>query len=343
MKQAASVGFKAMRVIASVGLCASVGMASAQTAASAFAEIDRHALQATPDVEKSPDLLAAYLTQGLHNDREKARAIFRWITDRIEYDAASYFSGQIKPMDPREILQKRKAVCDGYSQLFSTLATLAHLQVRNITGYAKGAPSGRAENAQVPNHVWNAIRIDDQWYEIDSTWGAGFVDRVGFHHITDDFYFLVKPEQLLVTHYAVNDELGVELAAHLASADFKRLPKPPARLMQAGFDGKLVLEHARQSGFSRYVETYDTPFGSFAALDAPVEFTIAPKYQRMLIRSSQFEQIAAVQGNDFNYFSALPDGTFELSFQPQTGPLYVMGRYPGATEFKALLGYDVGE
>jgi hypothetical protein len=329
--------------IALASACLWVGMATAQTTAPVTTDVDAHALQATPEVERTPETLAAYLTDGLRTDREKARAIFRWITDRIEYDVASYFSGELRPMDAAQILAKRKAVCDGYSMLFSQLAKLAKLQVKNITGYAKGAPSGRSENAQIPNHVWNAVLIDGRWYALDATWGAGYVDSAGFHHITDDFYFLAPPERLLVSHYAVNDELGVEQAAHLNSSEFIRLPKPPARLMHAGFDGKMALEHARQSGFRSYVQTFDLPYGSFEVIDAPVEYHLAPVPQRLLIHSGTFEQVAVVQGSSFSYFALPGDGNFELSFQPEPGPLYVMGRKPGATEFQALLGYLVGQ
>ena len=334
---------RAKWVLAGTWAVTCMGLASAQSTLAIPSEVDAHALQATPDMEKTPEALAAYLTSGLSSDRQKARAIFRWITDRIEYDVASYFSGELKPMDAAEILAKRKAVCDGYSMLFSQLARLAHLQVKNITGYAKGAPSGRVENAQTPNHVWNAVLIDDQWYAIDATWGAGYVDSTGFHHVLDDFYFLVPPERLLVSHYAVNDELGVERAAHLDSAEFRRLPKPPARLMQAGFDGKIALERARQSGFVRFVETFDLPYGSFEVLDAPVAYHLSHTNQRLLIRSHTFEQVAAVQGSNFSYFTPPQDGNFELSFQPDPGPLYIMARKPDSTEFRALLGYLVGE
>lgn len=342
MKSTISI-FEGARWVLTACVCACSSLAIAQSALPIPTEVDAHALQATPDVEKSPEALAAYLTSGLSSDRQKARAIFRWITDRIEYDVASYFSGELKPMDAAEILAKRKAVCDGYSMLFSQLARLANLQVKNITGYAKGAPSGRVENAQIPNHVWNAVLVDGRWYALDATWGAGYVDTAGFHHVQDDFYFLVPPERLLVSHYAVNDELGVERAANLDSAEFRRLPKPPARLMQAGFDGKTALEHARKNGFKRFVETFDLPYGSFEVLDAPVEYHLPRTSQRLLIHSDTFDQLAAVQGSNFSYFTPPHDGNFELTFQPESGPLYIMARRPDSPEFRALLGYLVGE
>jgi hypothetical protein len=46
----------------------------------AFAAIDAHALNAPANVEKSVETLAKYLTAPAKNNKEKARAIFRWIT-----------------------------------------------------------------------------------------------------------------------------------------------------------------------------------------------------------------------------------------------------------------------
>src|SRR5262249_29933569 len=47
------------------------------------ADIDKHALAATADDEASLDQLAQYLARPCKSDRDKARAIYRWITDRI--------------------------------------------------------------------------------------------------------------------------------------------------------------------------------------------------------------------------------------------------------------------
>jgi len=85
------------------------------------------------------------------------------------------------------------------------------------------------------------------------------------------------------------------------------------------------------------------PYGTFEVLDAPVEYYLPRANQRLLIHSNTFQQLAAVQGSNFNYFTPPQDGNFELVFQPEPGPLYIMARKPDSTEFRALLGYLVGE
>lgn len=305
-----------------------------------LAEIDQHALQAKAEIEQNPEALVAYLTQNTLTDKEKVRAIFRWIADRFEYDVDSYFSGQLKAHDIQELLASRKGVCDGFSSVFATLSQHAKLPVKTITGHAKGAPSGRLEDPSKANHAWNAVQIEGKWYVVDATWAAGQVNGKSYQRNLDEFYFLAPPEKLLLSHFAFNDELGVQTAVNLSHEEFIKLPSMPPHLMHAGFDGMDVLTSARQGSFKRFVETFDQPFGSFQVLDAPVQYRLRTAPQTLRISSSIFEQLAAVQGADFTYFS-VRDNVFELTWQPAAGPLFIMGRKPDRTGFNGLLGYEV--
>ncbi|MCS7045368.1 MAG: transglutaminase-like domain-containing protein, partial [Gemmataceae bacterium] len=55
-----------------------------------YKAIDQHALKAPPEAEASLDSLAEYLAKPCKTDRDKARAIYRWITDRIAYDVERF-------------------------------------------------------------------------------------------------------------------------------------------------------------------------------------------------------------------------------------------------------------
>ncbi|HUU28028.1 MAG TPA: hypothetical protein VM123_09465 [archaeon] len=61
-------------------------------AAEDYREIDEHALKAPKEVESSVESLVAYLIKPARNDREKLRAIFRWITANILYDTEGYWA-----------------------------------------------------------------------------------------------------------------------------------------------------------------------------------------------------------------------------------------------------------
>lgn len=170
-----------------------------------YTRVDRHALRATRAAERSLDALAAYLAAGAQDEAETARAIFRWITDRIAYDAEAFFSGRYRNLagDPATVLARRRAVCDGYAELFLALARRAGLEAVKVSGHAKGfgyrngrAPAGPA------NHAWNAVRLRGRWHLLDATWGAGSLDaearryRRGF----EPHYFLTPPERFIYRH-----------------------------------------------------------------------------------------------------------------------------------------------
>lgn len=60
--------------------------------------------------------------------------------------------------------QKNMAVCEGYSMAYEYLCQLSGLEVTVIHGDA-----GSSMDDLGP-HAWNAVKLDEDWYEVDSTW-----------------------------------------------------------------------------------------------------------------------------------------------------------------------------
>jgi len=168
-----------------------------------YEEIDRHALNAPASAESSVDSLAAYLIEPAGNDREKARAIFRWITENIDYNVEVFFKGGTGPTNSEDVLKSRKSVCYGYSDIFLSLAREAGLETIRISGYGKGYGYAPGKNfSGLPNHAWNAVKINGSWYLMDSTWGAGYVS-VDKKYVRkfDDHFFMTPPSQFIYDHF----------------------------------------------------------------------------------------------------------------------------------------------
>ncbi len=182
-------------------------LAAAAPSAGRFAKMDRHALATPKSAETSLRSLAKYLIRPAKTDLEKARAIYRWITANVAYDADAYYSGSYRNQSRRveDVLRSRSAVCDGYSGVFERLGGLAGLEVAKISGFAKGAGYrlGQSFAGEQPNHAWNAVKIGGRWRLLDSTWGAGHVssDKKAFVREFRDEYFLTPPEQFISAHY----------------------------------------------------------------------------------------------------------------------------------------------
>lgn len=161
-----------------------------------YAAIDAHVLNTPPQVTYSVQELAAYLVEPAQNDYEKARAIYRWVTANVAYDAKSYFAGHCRNDSAQKVLRERKAVCSGYANLFEELGKSVGLNVRKVEGMA-------TTNGFSGGHAWNQIHIDGNTYWTDSTWGAGYLDEQAQRFIPsfNEDYFLVSPQKLASTHH----------------------------------------------------------------------------------------------------------------------------------------------
>lgn len=168
-----------------------------------YEEIDRHALNTPSSAESTIGSLAAYLIEPAKNDREKARAIFRWIAENIDYNVDVFFGGSSGSIRSEDVLKSRRSICYGYSDLFLSLANEAGLEAVRITGYGKGYGYVPGKPFSGPsNHAWNAVRINGSWYLIDCSWGAGYVSGEGkYVRKFDDHYFMTPPYQFIFSHF----------------------------------------------------------------------------------------------------------------------------------------------
>lgn len=163
------------------------------------------------------DTLARKLAALGNTEKEKVRAIFRWITQNIDYNVRPI--GRSKktqvlfyeePEDSsaplpslnervaRKVLYKGVAFCEGYSRLFKTLCDHAGIQCEIIYGYARTNTNRRFG----VNHAWNAVYIDSAWHLLDVTWASGVVG-FGNEYVRqfNDFYFLTPPDEFIRDHY----------------------------------------------------------------------------------------------------------------------------------------------
>lgn len=133
----------------------------------------------------------------------KFRIAFRWITEHIAYDYASYKSGNIKSVIPNETIKTKKAICQGYADLLKAIADGLGIKCEIVIGYSKGGGYKEGDQFTDTNHAWNAARFDGKWYLFDATWAAGFVDMNGNGHYYkrfERFYFAPLPEEFIFGH-----------------------------------------------------------------------------------------------------------------------------------------------
>jgi CII-binding regulator of phage lambda lysogenization HflD len=171
-----------------------------------YFEVDFYALNAPKEATQTLSSLSHYLKgTGKFGDREKARSIYSWITHNIRYNHATIELNQLGTREntlmqrAENVLEKRSAVCEGYANLYLSLANLMGLKAEIVTGKV------RKEDGQIAEigHAWVAIQLNREWYLSDPTWGAGSYDQDDGAPTSsqDDQYFLVDPGTMIRDHY----------------------------------------------------------------------------------------------------------------------------------------------
>lgn len=162
--------------------------------------------------------LASQLSALGKTEKEKVRAIFRWITENIDYNVIIYNRNKRSPglfyeepddsmplpsLNERvaaKVLRRKIAFCDGYSRLFKTLCDYAGIKAEIISGFAR-TNSSRSNRFGV-NHTWNAVYLDSNWHLLDVTWASGFVSFANdYVRQYNDSWFLAPPERFIQDHY----------------------------------------------------------------------------------------------------------------------------------------------
>ena len=183
------------------------------------------------------------LSLGGKTTYQKVQAIYNWITANVKYDYSHL-------NDPAYRLQytayaaavQKKAVCQGYANLFYRLANDAGIDCRIITGKAYNR-DGAAD------HAWNIVRMaDGKYYCLDATWDAGLKPE-------NYEYFLKGLTSFSRDHQAETDKLNTpywtQYESRTSDTDYKASSAPT---VTGGNDaqGRPTLKWKAVSGAAKY-------------------------------------------------------------------------------------------
>ncbi len=108
-------------------------------------------------------------------------------------------------------LVSHKAICSGYASAFQYLLQRAGIPCAYVTGtaYYPEANNNRPDGTKDSNHAWNLVKLDDAYYEVDTTWDdfemedtdidESFVNEMyedtdAMYNVTHTFYNLTTRE-----------------------------------------------------------------------------------------------------------------------------------------------------
>jgi hypothetical protein len=166
-------------------------------------KIDRILKDAPKREETSLEKLIKYFKKNSMDLSEVERAwlVFKWITNNIEYDfeGVNAYSYDISE---EATFNRGKSICSGYAGLYKKIGDSLDLTVERIGGFSKGFNFNLGETIEdSEKHEWNAVKIDEEWYFIESTWGAGYsTDDKKFTKRFTPYYFFTPPQEFVRGH-----------------------------------------------------------------------------------------------------------------------------------------------
>ncbi len=215
-----------------------------------------------PKSFSDPQLLAQRINTDFSKPDEKARAIFTWIALNIKYDLKAYYTQAnngiaysfSSPEDKikkdfefrltlaKQTLRTKKAVCEGYSTLFVSLATAVGLEAVIVTGTSKIHETQIGKLPKASDHAWNAVKINGEWKLLDATWGAGVVDtnQQKFKPEFNDAYFFTDPEKFFLNHFPDDQNW---LLTNKSAEDFAALPLYFPEYLKSNYELSAILGH----------------------------------------------------------------------------------------------------
>lgn len=173
---------------------------------------------------KNLPLLAHKLTAALDSPVEQFRSIYTWVCKNISNDYADYLKNRkmrrklakdsvalanwnaaFRADMFQKLLKKRETVCTGYAYLIRELSELAGIPCKIIDGYGRTVESNIG-GLGVPNHSWNAVKLNNRWYLCDPTWSSGYtlIPDFTYVHEYNDGYFLADPALFSGNHFPLD-------------------------------------------------------------------------------------------------------------------------------------------
>ncbi len=145
-------------------------------------ERNRQAIQKADDIlEQIDDDLSDY---------EKIRIFYDTIINNTDYRENEY------DQDMTSVFIENESVCAGYSRAFQYLCKESGIDCAYIEGIAYGFQDDENDEA----HAWNLVKLDDDYYWVDVTWGDPLADDDDYNKTYS--FFCTDDEEFHETHKA---------------------------------------------------------------------------------------------------------------------------------------------
>lgn len=209
--------------------------------------------------------VAQYIVGDATDKREQAYRIYRWLCDNIAYDTGHTVS------TADECYDRRRGVCQGYTELFCRIAAEVGLKTEIVSGKVKD-PAGAIDDE---GHAWLFVYTAKKTgILVDPTWGAGSVDNGVFTRSeNDDSWFDVDPYWMIFSHFPKKENFQ-NLPKPIDYGLFCSLPSYHPNHGAFGQDARRLFEQCRNGGTPDLPDYYPTMLPWAEVVTMPQEGTL---------------------------------------------------------------------
>ena len=166
-----------------------------------YRKIDNDVLSMTGARFDTPEQLVSQFVNKYPEDHDRVRSIYTWMALNIIYDDGARGENSKRDQKALNVWKAKKAVCEGYANLFNEMCRIAGIESRSVVGYV---PNADGSPLRYPNHVWNSVKIDGKWHLLDVTWASLALRRHTKDGARDwahlDRFFIMDPETMIFSH-----------------------------------------------------------------------------------------------------------------------------------------------
>lgn len=132
-------------------------------------------------------------------DYDIVRKVYLYLIDTVEY-----VSGSSDNQNIYSSLVNRESVCAGYSKATQYLLQRNGIQTLYVSGLANGSYGW-------DNHAWNIVRCDEEYYQVDTTFGDGYTNpdvrmaELGIHN----YAYLCIDDDAMYRNHQPSQELNI--------------------------------------------------------------------------------------------------------------------------------------
>lgn len=217
-------------------------------------------------------IVNSVVTSGM-SDYEIAKALHDWLVLNCEYDMRLY-SGDMpySSYTAYGALMDGTAVCAGYAQAYRLLMEYAGVDCEYVTGRARGG-----------GHAWNIVKIDGEWYHVDTTWDDPIPNKEGYVRYN---YFLRSDTAMSKDH----SNWTASYACTSTKYDGTTLPSSTEQAKQAEREAEQKrLDEAAAQVLAFLTEAIDgLPYRTAAELQAAETLTSDDAYPKISFPSGRF-------------------------------------------------------